>query len=36
MGLGAAVLTDLMTEELRASSNFKSVLGYETLTAMPA
>lgn len=36
MGLGATVLTDLMTGELRAPSNFKSVLGRETLIAMPA
>lgn len=36
MGLGAVVLTDLMTGEPRAPSNFKSVLGCETVTAMPA
>lgn len=31
MGLGAVVLTDLVTGELRAPSNFKSVLGRETV-----
>ena len=36
MGLGAAVLTDSMTGKPRAPSNFKSVLGRETVTAMPA
>lgn len=36
MGLGAVVLTDLMTGALRAPSNFKSVLGRETVIAMPA
>ncbi len=36
MGLGAVVLTDLMTGELRAPFNFKSVLGRENVTAMPA
>lgn len=36
MGLGAVVLTGLMTGELRAPSNFKSVLGRETFIAMPA
>lgn len=36
MGLGAVVLTDLMTGELRAPSNFKSALGCETVIAMPA
>lgn len=36
MGLGAVVLTDLMTGELRAPSNFKSVLGCENVIAMPA
>lgn len=36
MGLGAVVLTDLMTGELRAPSKFKSVLGQETVIAMPA
>lgn len=36
MGLGAVVLTELMTGELRAPSNFKTVLGCETIVAMPA
>lgn len=36
MNDGAVVLTDLMTGEVRAPSNFKSVLGYETVIAMPA
>lgn len=36
MGLRAVVLTDLMTGELRAPSNFRSVLGRETVTALPA
>lgn len=35
MGLRAVVLTDLMTGELRAPSNFRSVLGHETVTALP-
>lgn len=30
------MLTDLMTGEPRAPSNFKSVLGRETIIAMPA
>lgn len=36
MDLEAVVLTGLMTGELRAPSNFKSVLGRETFIAMPA
>lgn len=35
-GLGVVVLTDLMTEGLRASSNFKGLLGHETVISMPA
>lgn len=35
MGFGAVVLIDLMTDELRAPSNFKSVLGRKTIIAMP-
>lgn len=36
MGLGAVVLTELMTEDPLAPSNFRSVLGCETVIAMPA
>lgn len=36
MGLGAVASSDLMTGELRAPSNFKSVLGRQSITAMPA
>lgn len=36
MGLQAVVLTGLMTGDLRAPSNFKSVLGCQLFTAMPA